>query len=211
MKKVIVKKSDLGDKFFLSPEYWYSNDLSGNFAQGVPLTDIVNIIKKGSKPKLERSLILDTGDADKGLLKLTSLLSGNKKISKSHKKIVSEGSVIVSRLRPYLRQVSYIPYGIKKKLNIDDIYCSTEFYILEPSIVDSNIAYLVPWLLSVRVQDLFNEATVGGHHPRFSEDLLMGLTMETGFYDDRESINETVENAVNNYINAQLELEKLIC
>ncbi|HFQ5433728.1 TPA: hypothetical protein ACGVBV_004231 [Vibrio vulnificus] len=209
MKKVEVLSCDLGEGFILSPEYWYSNSQVKEHLDGKKLSDIVTLSKKGTKPNLENSLILDTANAEKGLLQLSSFLFNSGKASKSHKKVVNEGSVIISRLRSYLMQVTYIPYGLKDKLNIENIYCSTEFYILE-SKNGEDIAFLVPWLLSPKIQGVFSDATVGGHHPRFSDELLMNLNVCDNIFNNRGRVNIDVSQSINMSIDAQIAMRNIV-
>lgn len=60
----------------------------------------------------------------------------------SNKKILKTGDVIISRLRPYLRQVAYVDIDSNLQL-----CASTEFYVLRARNNES-IAFLVPFLLS---------------------------------------------------------------
>ncbi|MEZ8383355.1 hypothetical protein AB6C98_06595 [Vibrio splendidus] len=209
MKKVDILSCELGGDFILSPEYWYSHSQVKEQLDGKKISDIASLSKKGAKPNLENSLILDTANAEKGLLQLSSFLFNSGKISKSHKKIVNEGSVIISRLRSYLMQVTYIPFGIKEKLNVDNIYCSTEFYILESKSGD-DIAFLVPWLLSPKIQGIISDATVGGHHPRFGDDLLMNLNIDEVLFENRFEFNADVSRNINMSIDAQISMRNIV-
>lgn len=209
MKKVEVLTCELGKDFILSPEYWYSHKQVKKQMEGIKISDIVTLSKKGTKPNLENSLILDTSNAERGLLQLSSYLFDAGKKSKSNKKIVNEGVVIISRLRSYLMQVAYIPHGLKRKLNIDNIYCSTEFYILESKTAE-DIAFLVPWLLSPKIQKVFSDATVGGHHPRFGDDLLMSLNIDGDIFNNRAALSRGVSHNINISIDAQISMREMV-
>ena len=210
MKKSLINCADLGEHFYLSPEYWYSKKVATESMQGTELIEVVNLVKKGSKPDLQRSLVLDTSCADKGLLQIAPFLFTTSKISKSYKKKVEEGVVIISRLRSYLMQVTYIPYGLKKRLDVDTLYCSTEFYILKPRVKGENIAFLVPWLLSESVQKILTDATVGGHHPRFGDDLLMSLSIPAYYIDNMQQLNHKVTSGINMSLDAQIIMRDLV-
>ncbi|MEF1221164.1 hypothetical protein REH76_26000, partial [Photobacterium damselae] len=89
------------------------------------------------------------------------------------------------------------------------IYCSTEFYILE-SKTGEDIAFLVPWLLSSKVQEVFSDATVGGHHPRFSDELLMNLNVCENTLNNRKQVNIDVCQSINMSIDAQIAMRNLV-
>ncbi|WP_147463672.1 hypothetical protein [Pseudomonas coronafaciens] len=154
-------------------------------------------------------LILDTGNSDRGLFILPSL-DGSRPERTSNKKIVPEGAVLISRLRPYLQQVVYVPYGICELLGVDGILCSTEYYVLTGKSAGRSIAYLAPWLLSKKVQGIFEQATTGGHHPRFNEELLLRLSVPEEFNELAVSMSRRVEVLVMQHVHAQLEMAKLI-
>ncbi|WP_413285237.1 hypothetical protein [Vibrio sp. MA40-2] len=210
MKKSLINCTDLGKHFYLSPEYWYSKKTATESLQGTELIEIASLVKKGSKPDLQRSLVLDTSCADKGLLHIAPFLFATSKTSKSYKKRVEEGVVLVSRLRSYLMQVTYIPHGIKQRLDVDTLYCSTEFYILKPKVKGDDIAFLVPWLLSESVQKIFTDATVGGHHPRFGDDLLMSLRIPTYYIDNKQQLNDKVVTCINTSLDSQMTMRNLV-
>lgn len=209
MDKVRRRDSDLGEAFSLSPEYWLSKKSADNLQDGVPLGQVAVLKKATTSSISDDALVLDTGNSDRGLLHLPvdSLSTSVKRIS--NKKCVLPGSVLISRLRPYLQQVSYIPLGINELLGREEILCSTEYYVLAGVDGDS-IAYLVPWLLSDEIQAVFQQATTGGHHPRFSDDLLMRLHIPKSIYEDREKISKAVVEAVHQHIDAQLKREEVI-
>lgn len=205
LNKVVVQVAELGADFSLSPEYWLSTKEAARFASGIPLGELISIKRQGISSPSVNSFVLDTGNADRGLLNLK--VTGNTgKERISHKKLVPEGSVIISRLRPYLMQVAYIPFGFYKTWGIDQLLASTEFYVLTPKNEGDRIAYLVPWLLSPNVQSIFERATTGGHHPRFDEELLYRLTVPEVWHDKRELNNCAIEKAVQQHINSQLEM-----
>lgn len=161
-----------GSDFTLSPEHWLANETAGQLAEGKLLSEIVQSVNQSFPPPEGARFVLDTGNAREGLLDITILgdpVSGRT----SNKKIVKDGDVIISRLRPYLRQVTYIPNGTCELLGVEQLYCSTEFFVLRPLEVGRNISGLVSWLLSEPIQEMLSSAATGGHHPRFSVDLLL--------------------------------------
>lgn len=206
LKKLVLNSASVSDGGPLSPEYWLSKQQVESFAEGIALSELVHVKRQTSSIADPAWLVLDTGNADRGLL---NLRGNESKDRTSQKKYVPEGAVIVSRLRPYLKQVAYLPIGTTKQLNKSAIYCSTEFYVLVSKSVDK-IAYLVPWLLSDPVQAVFEQATTGGHHPRFDEDLLEQLVVPHKWHARRNEINDAVEIAVADHLTSQLAMSYLV-
>jgi hypothetical protein len=209
LDKVSVAQEELGPLCSLSPEYWLSFLSAQDAEGGIPLEEIVSLYKKTRSSIGENTLVLDTGNSDRGLFILPSS-DGSRPQRTSNKKVVPEGSVLISRLRPYLKQVVYVPYGICELLGVDSILCSTEYYVLESKDSGSSIAYLVPWLLSSKVQSIFDQATTGGHHPRFNEELLLRLSVPKNIYDTSASTSKRVDSLVAQHLHAQLEMSKII-
>lgn len=207
LKKIVLSSDAVALGAPLSPEYWLSKDQVSSQGGGLPLSELVDIRRKTSNAADAAWLVLDTGNADRGLL---NLRGNESKGRTSQKKFVPEGAVIVSRLRPYLKQVAYLPHGTAKRLGKEATYCSTEFYVLTAKSPEENIAYLVPWLLSEKVQSVFAQATTGGHHPRFDEELLEQLTVPHAWHKARKKVSKDVESAVEVHLNAQLQLASLV-
>lgn len=203
-----VASNQLGADFCLSPEYFLATRKAFDFSNGRLLTSIVDV-SKNTTANIEDSLILDTGNADRGLL-LLDMLGCVDRERISSKRLIPEGAVIVSRLRPYLRQIAFIPRGLSDKLGVKRIVASTEFYVLTPKNQDESIAFLVPWLLSKDVQEIFSEATTGGHHPRFGDDLLSKLTISESWYRLKNEIGAKVSMASDAFIESQLQIQKLV-
>ena len=207
LKKLVLDREQVSNGAPLSPEFWLSKkqvDLQGD---GIPLSDLVEIRRQTSAAVDSTWLVLDTGNADRGLV---NLRGNESKDRTSQKKHVPEGAVIVSRLRPYLKQVAYLPAGTAMRLKKAAIYCSTEFYVLVAKQPKENIAYLVPWLLSEPVQSVFAQATTGGHHPRFDEELLERLVVPYTWHKRRKKTSAAVEAAVESHLSSQLAIFNLI-
>ena len=180
-----------------------ASQLASNVKEGTPLSDIVKISSETSKPNDEQALILDTGNANNGLLNIRIHEGGSKKRI-STKKIFYEGDIIISRLRPYLRQVAYIPEGTFKLLNVSGGYCSTEFYVLR-SINNSNVAFLVKWLLSAEVQKMIGGAATGGHHPRFDKTLILNSNVPLKYQNDKSS--KVISTVALEYLRNQISMK----
>ncbi len=125
----------------------------------------------------DHALVLDCGHAVEGVV-LTKQ-SRTPRRPKSTKTSLHAGDVIVSRLRPYLRQVALIDDALFHHPDNDasrPVLCSTEFYVLRQRDSDGPPpACIVPYLLSIPVQSALLAAQSGGHHPRVPKDVLMSL------------------------------------
>ena len=118
-------------------------------------------------------------------------------------------SVLISRLRPYLRQVAFVDDALNNRHNGVVIACSTEFFVLTPR-GQQSIAFLVPFLLSEPVQEVLAASQEGGHHPRFDEYALLGLPVPRTWIDQRDAISAQVEFAVADFRKARVAVERLI-
>jgi hypothetical protein len=137
----------------------------------------------------ELFLVLDTSDAAEGFL-----VAGKAPVPRhaigSAKKRVRPGDLLVSRLRPYLRQIALCdaelaPTGV-------EVVCSTEFFVLR----GSELAFLVPYLLSGGPQRALAASVEGGHHPRFGKQALLELPVPRALCEAREAISRQVLEAV---------------
>lgn len=198
---------ETGADFSLSPEYWIASETASQLVDGTLLSEIVQSVSKTQVPPENARYVLDTGNAREGLLDFTILgnpISGRT----SAKKIVRDGDVIVSRLRPYLRQVTYIPEGTCRILGVDQLYCSTEFFVLRPLEEGTNIAGLVAWLLSEPIQNMVGAAATGGHHPRISIELLLGSPVEEQYLE--AEFCQKIAGILTRHIEGQRELLVLL-
>ena len=210
MDKVTIQTDKLGKTFSFSPEHWLSIASANSMDEGCRLDSVARLQKKGTSSFDESVLVLDTGNSDRGLFVLPFATGDGRAQRISNKKIVPEGSVLISRLRPYLQQVLYVPNGICKLLGVSGIVCSTEYYVLESSEPGRHIGFLVPWLLSKGVQTVFDQATTGGHHPRFNDDLLLRLTIPDRVLSSRDEVSSQVDDLVVSHVQSQLNMGRLI-
>lgn len=119
-------------------------------------------------------LILDTSNAYEGFVVLRHAPGPVGKLGSS-KRRVQPGDVLISRLRPYLRQVAYVDAGLFTLVpGGNAVVVSSEFFVLRDT-SHCEAAALVPFLLSAPVQKMLAAGQEGGHHPRFPRELLAAL------------------------------------
>lgn len=190
-----VQIGELDPPLILSPERY--DPLRQAASRGVPLTEIVSFPREAvgpaKGPRDRHFLLVDTGDAQEGVLRSTGrvVLCGN---LGSTKRVAKTGDVIISRLRPYLRQVAYVDPGVSPLRDVD-LACSTEFYVLR-SHDDSSIAFLAAFLLSETPQAVFSASQEGGHHPRFSQQTLASIRVPEEVLKIRDELSSRVAQAV---------------
>lgn len=195
----VRRASDLELLCVLAPErYDPRRELSASpNARCTPLRTLVLVDRKVIHPQAgadARCVVLDTSDAREGVI------VGRRSPQRvcelgSAKKRLAPKDVIISRLRPYLRQVALVDERVPNWNDETLLLCSTEFFVLRS--VDANsVAFLVPFLLSESVQEVLAASQEGGHHPRFNEEALLNLPVPVGMVTERNAISEEVERSV---------------
>ena len=194
----VLEVSRLDDGDVLAPERY---DPRRRYLElgGIRLSDVVSLPREqtsaGTASATQQFLVLATGDARDGIVRPTVPPCNGTAIG-STKKRIRPGHVIVSRLRPYLRQVAWIDGELLESADRQsELLCSSEFYVLQ-SKDESSIAFLVPFLLSSRVQSVLAASQEGGHHPRFNERTLVSLPIPTALLNRRVELSARVERAV---------------
>ena len=201
---VIKKTTQLGPQFVLTPERYNPKrrmHLSDK-NDGVLLSEIITLENDIIASKKNSSVWyqINTSDAMGGYLRIPQ----NPEQLNSNKKILKPGDVIISRLRPYLRQVAYVD------VDSDMHVCaSTEFYVLR-SRNNESIAFLVPFLLSEVAQSVFANSVEGSQHPRFKEEDILNLVIPSQLFDEREKISQNVSTAIHQYREYERALAKAI-
>lgn len=174
---VVRRVAELGDSLVLAPERFDPRRrvevISNRF-----LCDFVEVVTENLSARLlsahSTALILDTTHAYEGVVVLRHDPVSPKDIG-SAKRWLKPGDVIISRLRPYLRQVAYVDEALfKLRPSGNAVVASTEFFIARGR-SGFDPAGLVPFLLSEPVQSALAAGQEGGHHPRFAKELLLSL------------------------------------
>ena len=192
----IVDISRLDEGWILAPERY--DPRRSRKSAGPCLGDFVRVRRDQVSARTAsggRLVVFDTGDARNGVVVAHKQPCVAADI-RSAKKLIRPHQVIVSRLRPYLRQVAWIDPGLLTEQEADvQLLCSTEFYVLE-SVNDASIAFLTPFLLSTQVQAILAAAQEGGHHPRFNERTLTTLRVPTAIVQQASELSARFERAV---------------
>jgi len=205
----IVDSTSLAYPCVLAPERYDPRRKLAVGIDSILLGDVVQGIRKtvshSSGCNGESFILLDTSDAREGIV-----ISDKQPVNEigSAKKIAEPGDVMISRLRPYLRQVAYVDSNIPYLGNLK-ILCSTEFFVLR-SKDKKCIAFLVPFLLSSQVQNVLVAAQEGGHHPRFDEATLLNIPIPASWMKRREEISKIVRKAIRLYRESSQNIKELI-
>lgn len=199
MKSAVRTLAELGEDLVLAPERYVADAGSG---EGVPLGELVTV-----RSEIAEGLVLDTTHARDGVLDIASALRAPS-TAKSTKKAALAGDVIVSRLRPYLRQLAYVhPVAVAAAGRA--LAVSSEFYVLAPR-GDASIAFLVPFLLGERVQAILAASQEGGHHPRVPRASLLALRVPTALVTARRQRSRDVERALDAVYRAAADWQSLV-
>jgi hypothetical protein len=179
---ILRRVADLGDGLVLAPEHFDPRRRVAVVARRC-LCDTVDIVTENVSARScnlpGQVLILDTTHAYEGFVvfRHDPVLPAN---MGSAKRRVQAGDVIISRLRPYLRQVALVDEALFALcLGGNAVLASTEFFVLRGR-AGFDAAGLVPFLLSGRVQAALAAGQEGGHHPRFAKELLLSLPVPDG-------------------------------
>ena len=204
----IVRIEDLVDGKCLSPErYDPRRQMIGSQTSSSLLGSVANISSRTmSLHDVDPNAtyrVLDTGDSFEGFVwPRRGAVDGTD--IKSSKKILEPGDVIISRLRPYLRQVAFVDNYLFS--GVRDVVCSTEYFVIRGKTDEQSIAYMVPYLLSERVQRSLSYSQEGGHHPRFNLSVLKNLEIDDSIIQSSQEISSIIVDAVREM---RKEVEKL--
>ena len=213
----IKRASELEVIVVLAPERYdprrESLKREGKHVDATAIGGIAQIIRHSINPGAKavgerRCLVLDTSDVREGII------IGRKKPIRvadlgSQKKGFNCGDVIISRLRPYLRQVAFVDVAFATASPGVELACSTEFFVLR-SIDQEPIAFLVPYLLSNPVQRVLAASQEGGHHPRFDERALLSIPIPAGLLAKRAAISDSVAHGATCYRQAEEIMLRLV-
>jgi hypothetical protein len=169
VKSTVRALSALGEDVVLAPERFLSVDDTG---QGIPLGELV--LERRERSISPNALVLDTTHARDGLLDIPAALRASGAAA-SAKKLALAGDLIISRLRPYLRQIALVHPRAIDAAGGRPLALSTEFYVFAPKNPGEDLAFLLPYLLGERVQAILAASQEGGHHPRVPRTSVLAL------------------------------------
>lgn len=169
--------------------------------RGVPLASLVELPGETCTALTHPTVVLDTSHLVEGFVPRPPAPVEH---LGSTKRLARPGDVLISRLRPYLRQVAWLDEGLG-----DRIVVSTELHVLR-STPAFDAAALVPWLLSAPVQAALAAAQEGGHHPRFPPAMLRELPVPDAVVADAPRLAAEVKAAAAELRRAVRRLDQLV-
>ena len=146
--------------------------------------------------------VLDVGHAKDGFLSVDGAVINVSEVNK-HKHVIMMGDIIISRLRPYLRQVALVDDCL---FDDTDIACvSTEFYVFRPKADLPMIerAKFVIRLLSNSIQEILASSVEGSHHPRFRPEVIFNID-----YESIASISDVIAMRFLDYVEKSRDAER---
>jgi len=196
VKLAVRTLAELAPDFVLAPERHVLAARAARGSGGVPLGDLVverreRIVPNGP----ETAVVLDTSHARDGILDVAGALRDGAG-AKSAKKRAASGDLVVSRLRPYLRQIALVHSSALTVAGGRPLALSTEFYVLMPRDEGDDLAFLVPFLLSESTQASLAWAQEGGHHPRVPRSSLFALRVPRALIRTRAQTSRAVNVAL---------------
>jgi len=193
---VLRRVGDLGHEVVLAPER-FDPRRRVEVASELCVADLVDAIAESASPRSLSAdrpvLVLDTTHAYEGFVVLRHDPVAPDSLG-SAKRSVEPGDVIVSRLRPYLRQVAYVDAALfQRAAGGNAVVVSPEFFVLRGR-DGFDAACLVPFLLSAPAQAALAAGQEGGHHPRFSKDLLLSMRVPARVSDSPRDVADRVRD-----------------
>ncbi|MDB5214290.1 MAG: hypothetical protein JWO86_2217 [Myxococcaceae bacterium] len=222
MRFAVCTLADLAPDYVLAPERHVLAGGAATTGDGVPLGELVverreridpSAASEGSKQARGRdradAVVLDTSHARDGILDVAGALRDGAG-GKSAKKRALPGDLVVSRLRPYLRQIALVHPSAVALAGGRPVALSTEFYVLAPRIAGDDLAFLVPFLLSKDAQSALASAQEGGHHPRVPRSSLFALRVPRSLLRTRVKTSRAVTDALAETYRASSRLRALL-
>jgi restriction endonuclease S subunit len=192
----IIKLSELEGAKILAPEFYHPDKIrTKRYLENActkKIKDCFYNVKEIFDPKItyltQQGVVFDLSDVT------SYFLYGGKKVTSSEevgsaKKIFFQNDVLISRLRPYLKEVSFIAFNEKLKL------ASTEFIVLRQKDNHYYPETLFAYLISKELQNILAWSITGTEHPRFNEDYFLKLPLPAFSEDIHKKIKIIVQSA----------------
>ncbi len=207
----VVSVANLEAGNILAPERYDPRRTS--VTSGRNIRDVATVVSTHLNPVKAppdaQFVVLDTSNAHEGMLRGPKPPVSASEIA-SVKKRLQANDVVISRLRPYLRQVALVDRRMEcEPFGQVELVCSTEFFVLRAK-QDESIAFLVPLLLSAPVQSILAAAQEGGHHPRFIKTTLEAVAIPESLWGKRSEVSTRVVEAIEAARTAELHLRQLV-
>jgi hypothetical protein len=190
MKRTIRTLSELGNDVVLAPERFLALEAPG---EGIALADLV--VERRERATDPSALVLDTTHARDGLLDIPAAVRASAP-AKSAKKAVIVGDLVISRLRPYLRQIALVHPRAVESAGGRALAVSTEFYVFAPKPSTGDLAFLLPYLLGAQAQAILSASQEGGHHPRVPRASVLALRVPQSIVDARRKLARETTTAL---------------
>ena len=161
--------------------------------RGPALDTVAQVVSDSVPAWAGPAIVLDTSHVCEGVVRPPPLDPAP--ALGSARRVLAPGDVVISRLRPYLRQVAWVDPGLLAAHPGATLLGSPELIALRPRDPQS-LAFLVPFLLSAPVQRALAAAQEGSHHPRVPRGFLASLPIPTAWLADRVARSRAVEAAI---------------
>lgn len=199
-----INLSELEDGRRVDPEFYHPEKInSKNILEKVGvkrIKDCFYSVQQIFDPKIhilsDAAFVFDLSDVKSFFLGGGKIALSSEDVG-SAKKVFSKNDVLISRLRPYLKEVSFIWFNEKMKL------ASTEFIVLRSKSKDYYQEVLFSFLISKPVQNMLLWSVTGTEHPRFHEEYLLNLMLPNFSSELQKRIKEIVNEAWISYSNSQ--------
>ena len=133
---------------------------------------------------------------------------------RSAKRVVRAGDLLVSRLRPYLRQIGFAHPALFAELAGRPLLVSSEFVVLrardEGDRARTDLAFLLPVLLGATTQAMLAAGQEGGHHPRVPRETLFSVAIPRELVEDAAATSAAVAKALAAYYRASFTLDRIL-
>ncbi|MGC9101439.1 MAG: hypothetical protein ACP5HC_09415, partial [Caldisericum sp.] len=157
--------------------------------------NVSEIFDPKNKHLTEQGIVFDLSDVTSYFLYGGKEVTSSEEV-KSAKKIFYQNDVLISRLRPYLKEVSFIGFNEKLKL------ASTEFVVLRQKDKNYYPETLFAYLISKEVQNILVWSVTGTEHPRFNENYLLNLRLPDFSDETQKRIKTIVQFAWKIFLNS---------
>lgn len=201
----IIQKSQLEGAKRLDAEYYHSEKLHAlsilDKLKGKKISDYFTNARETFNPSgkttINETIVYDLSDALGFFMGSGKIVKSSKEIESS-KKILKQNDVIISRLRSYLKEISFVfSDSIKNKI------CSTEFIVLRNK--DKNIypELLFSFLQTDLVQKILEWSQEGTNHPRFSSEALFNIKIPEILIKSQKDIKNLIDESFNLFENSK--------